>query len=312
LIYRGHSRDVTAVAWSPDGNRLASGAYDRTIQVWNATDGSHVFTYQKHRFDAATALAWSPDGKRIASAVGVGVYIWDANDGGHELAYRDHGPAVDIFSTVAWSPDGRHLACASGYPSYQGIVYVLDALSGSDVFLYRGYEGPVSLQAIAWSPDGKRIASGGSDGTVQVWDAFTGANRFIYKGHVNFRYDFIHSGSITAVAWSPDGTRIASAGIDSTVQIWHALGKGGHVLVYRGHPLDKSDGLQGFPRGVRWSSDRKRLASIGQDLQIWDAANGQTLSTYPGAKSPLAWSPDDKRLAFASDDQTVQIWEILL
>ena len=65
-----------------------------------------------------------------------------------------------------------------------------------------------------WSPNGNRIASGSSDGTVQVWDATTGQHIFTYRGH---------SGSVNTVAWSPDGTRIASGGNNETVQVWQAL-----------------------------------------------------------------------------------------
>jgi eukaryotic-like serine/threonine-protein kinase len=65
--YHGHSAAVYAVAWNPDGKRIASGSNDGTVQVWDAADGGHVFTYRGHS-DVVEALAWSPGGKRIASA----------------------------------------------------------------------------------------------------------------------------------------------------------------------------------------------------------------------------------------------------
>ena len=64
--YRGHSASVGAVAWSPDGTRIASGGYDDTVRVWNAADGSHPYTYTGHS-SGVLAVAWSPDGTRIAS-----------------------------------------------------------------------------------------------------------------------------------------------------------------------------------------------------------------------------------------------------
>jgi WD40 repeat protein len=79
FTYKGHSMPVDAVAWSPDGKRIASSGFlDQTVQVWNAIDGGQVSTYQGHS-EAVYAVAWSPDGKRIASGSWGGtVQVWEA------------------------------------------------------------------------------------------------------------------------------------------------------------------------------------------------------------------------------------------
>src|SRR6266568_3518699 len=160
--YRGHSALVNAVAWLSDGKRIASGSSDKTVQVWDAADGSHVFTYRGHS-DVVLAVAWSPDGKRIASGSDdKTVQVWDAADGGHVFTYKGHSNLVEA---VVWSPDGKHIASAS----FDKTVQVWDAADGGHVFTYREHSDVVDT--VAWSPDGKRIASGSYDRTVQVWEA---------------------------------------------------------------------------------------------------------------------------------------------
>lgn len=76
--FHGHTDVVDAVAWSPDGQHIASGSYDNTAQVWNAMDGSHAFTYTGHP-GSVSAVAWSPNGRRIASGSNDNtVQVWQA------------------------------------------------------------------------------------------------------------------------------------------------------------------------------------------------------------------------------------------
>jgi len=121
-----------------------------------------------------------------------------------------------------------------------------------------------------------------------------------------------HSAGVIGVAWSPDGTRIASASNDGTVQVWDAA-NGGHVYTYRGHT--------GRVNAVAWSPDGKRLASGSADftVQVWDAANGGHVYTYRGhadAVLGVAWSPDNKRIVSGGGnvdngrgDTIAQVWD---
>ncbi len=258
--YRGHSDGVIGVAWSPNGKRIASGggnflhpdsSHDSTVQVWDAANGDHVYTYRGHSV-AVLSVAWSPDGKRIASGSNdATVQVWDAVD------YRGHSVAV---LSVAWSPDGKRIASGSN----DATVQVWDAVDGRHVYTYRGHADWVS--SVAWSPDGKRIASAGGDKTVQVWDAEDGSYVYIYRGH---------SDAVLGLAWSPDGKHIVSGGGyfdsvnfvgsgggDTTAQVWDAA-DGSHVYIYHGH----SD----LVWTVVWSPDGKRIASGSADktVQVW-------------------------------------------
>jgi WD40 repeat protein len=78
FTYKGHLNSVATVAWSPDGRRIASGSSDRTVQVWDAANGSHPFTYQDHT-TTVLAVAWSFDSKRIVSCDDAGIVkVWQA------------------------------------------------------------------------------------------------------------------------------------------------------------------------------------------------------------------------------------------
>ena len=81
------------------------------------------------------------------------------------------------------------------------------------------------------------------------------------------------------------------------------------MSIYRGH-RDAREGVQ----SVAWSPNGKRLASGGENVQVWDAANGEHVYLYrghPGGVTAVAWSPDGHRIASASYDHTVQIWQAL-
>ncbi len=285
--YRGHTDIVHAVAWSPEGDRIASGSSDNTVQVWNAADGRQAYTYRGHT-SAMHAVAWSPEGDRIASGSSDNtVQVWNAADGRQVYTYRGHSGTV---YAVAWSPDGKSIASGS----LDNTVQVWNAADGGQAYTYHGHTDIVG--AVAWSPDGIRIASGSLDNTVQVWNAADGGQAYTYHGHTN---------AVHAVAWSPDGVRIVSGSGDKTVQVWNAA-DGRQVYTYRGH----NDSMY----AVAWSPDGVRIASgsVDKTVQVWNAADGRQVYTYRGhtnTVNAVAWSPRSNRIASGSDDRTVQVWQ---
>lgn len=109
--YHGHTSLVFAVAWSPDGKRIASGGDDSTVQVWDASRGGLLLTYSGHT-TGVRQLAWSPDGTRIVSGSNDNtLQVWNATTG--KRLVTSTIPLGPVFS-VAWSPDGRHIASGSG------------------------------------------------------------------------------------------------------------------------------------------------------------------------------------------------------
>jgi serine/threonine protein kinase len=259
VIYNNHASGKTAgegipegmvfaVAWSPDGTSIASGSWDKTVQVWDATNGRQIYIHRGH-VTSVPAVAWSPDSRRIASASVDGtVQVWDAATGMHAQTFRGHHSYV---YAVTWSPDGTRIASGGNDRK----VHIWDALTGQLLLTYENHASNVT--AAAWSPNGSCIASGSSiyKGVIHVWDAVTGIQIQTYEGH---------SGNIKAVCWSPDSTQIASASTDGTVQVWYAS-TGTEIWTYNGH-TDQVNAVQ-------WAPDSSRIASAGRDttVQVWRA-----------------------------------------
>jgi WD40 repeat protein/serine/threonine protein kinase/tetratricopeptide (TPR) repeat protein len=320
LTVQGHKRGVNAVAWSPDGSRLASASDDLTVKVWDARTGKEALTFKEHT-RKVKGVAWSPDGMRLASlAEGGEVKVWDARTGqvepglflggfhtrrvawspdGTRLACPDNrrvwiddvrtgGLALDfqtaeIVRDVTWSPDGTRLAGLVGVEDFQTIK-VWEADSGQEVLSV--LDGVSFLRTVAWSPDSRRLASAGDDGTVKVRDAKTGQEALTLKGHTD---------GVNGVAWSPDGSCLASASIDKTVKIWDPRTEN-EVITLRGHASPV--------HGVAWSPDGTRLASADADgtVKVWDfrmAQDAFTLRTHEDNRAGVAWRPDGTRLVCA-------------
>jgi len=115
-----------------------------------------------------------------------------------------------------------------------------------------------------------------------------------------------HDAQVYGVVWAPDGKRIASGGVDKTVQVWNAAGS--NIYTYRGH--------SSVVTTVAWSPDGQRIASGGYDgtVQVWNAVDGSNVYIYrghPKAVEAVAWSPDGQRIASGGYDGTIQVWDAI-
>jgi WD40 repeat protein/serine/threonine protein kinase len=191
LTLQVSSGSVGGLAFSPDGNRLASAYWDGTVKVWDAQTGQELLSLKGARGD----VAYSPDGKRLAN----GEKVWDAQTGQELLSLKG------AYGGVAFSPDGKRLA--SGLR--EGALQIWDVQTGQEIRTLLGHAHAVL--SVAFSPDGQRLASMSGDKTVKIWDAQTGQELVTFEGG---------GGLFGRVAFSPDGHRLAASMANGTVTIW--------------------------------------------------------------------------------------------
>jgi WD40 repeat protein len=281
-----HLKGVLAVAWSPDGAKLASAGADNTICIIDRMGGMPRHRLIGHKREVF-ALAWSHDGTRLASASwDHSVKIWDTVSGEHQLDCTGHTTEAH---SVAWSPDDRLLACGAKH----GAVRIWDSATGDLRGELSGHTDAVV--GVVWSPDGLSLATASHDFTVRLWSAADYSEKRVLRGHTNW---------LNAVVWSPDGSRCGSASNDQTVRLWDPI-TGTEVIQFKGH-------TQGV-KSLSWSPDGQRIATASDDLSVrmWSSNGSEILKLvgHTAAVTGVAWNPSGTEVASCSNDGSIKLWK---
>ncbi|MFM6669825.1 MAG: eIF2A-related protein, partial [Dolichospermum sp.] len=283
----GHSNRIRSVAYSPDGQTLASGSVDDTIKLWDVKTGNLLQTLSDHS-SSVCSVAYSPDGQTLASGSDdKTIKLWDVKTGNLLQTLSGHSHWV---RSVAYSPDGQTLASGS----WDNTIKLWNVKTGNLLQTLSGHS--YSVWLVAYSPDGQTLASGGWDNTIKLWNVKTGNLLQTLSGH---------SYSVSSVAYSPDGQTLASGGgRDETIKLWD---------VKTGNLLQTLTGHSSWVFSVAYSPDGQTLASGGGDktIKLWNVKTGKLLQTFKGHSSwvySVAYSPDGQTLASGSLDNTIKIW----
>jgi WD40 repeat protein len=310
VVVMRHADAVSAVAFSPDGERLVSASMDRTLVAWDAGNGGRLATFAGHE-SGVTSLEWSPDGGRVVSGSWDGsVRVWDTASGDEVATLKGHTGGVE---DVAWSPDGVLLASGSG----DRTIRLWEAATHKRIATFRGHG--YGVTAVCFSPDGTRLVSGSGtyveypvreeEDALLLWDVASHRSVATLVGHRNV---------VRAVAFSPGGGRVISGSDDWTVRLFDAVS---------GVQLGDLIGHRGPVRGVAYGPGGSRIVSGSSDgtIKVWEGdtfteshtfrhpPEGVELATvrdHEAGVNAVDCSPDGRWLASGSDDGTVRIREL--
>ena len=281
---QSQSQPILSIAFSANGQTLASASHDNTIQFWDVNTGKALNAVPDH----VSALAFSPHGNTLATAEwDRDVKQWDVTSGQVLDTFVGHTARVNC---VAFSPNGRILATGSSDKTVR--LWNLPAEEVSRILV--GHGGDVN--SVAFSADGSILASGSADAAIKLWDASSGKLLRTLQGHAR---------AVNSVTFSPDGRTLASGSDDATIILWDTR-TGRITRTLTGHT--------GPVRSVAFSPNGSTLASGSDDstVKLWHVSGAlaafSTLQGQSAAINAVAFNQDGSIVASGSADDSVRLW----
>lgn len=303
----GHSEDIEAVAFSPEGTFLASGSLDKTVRVWEVDTGLLIHTLIGHTA-GVSSVAFRPcrerdqsdrcgqGNKLLASGSDDGtVRLWDVAMGKEIAILPNHNSFV---TSLAFSPEGRLLAVGL----FDGRIILWNLARKERVHIFSGHR--FYIKALTFSPDNTLLYSGSLDGTVRVWNVRRGELLYTHPAHTS-----------GAIALNPDGQLLAYASIDNTVRLLDTVSYKEVRSLSRSQEGEATGLLLTIP-SVSFSPDGMLLAAGFPDgkITVWKVNSGRVAYNLEGGHTKGVWSvafsPKGGLLASGSLDGTIILWNI--
>jgi WD40 domain-containing protein len=282
-----HAGAVNAVAFSPDGQLIATAGADHVVKLWRASDGAFQKTLAVYT-DEASSVSFSSDGARLASgSVDRTARITIVASGATTCDFT----ATGFVRDVALSPDSSKLALALGYSSNDFDIVSVPGCMLSQILKPHGG----TIWTTAYSANGSWLATAGADGKTIV---FQTPNLPMILELTQ------HQGDVSGVAFSPDGTKVASCGSwDQRVLVWSV--PAGNLLLDLPTPGE-------FLHGIDISPDGRLIAACGEKwpvhgaIHFWRLGGGASVASFAEGIGPnvasIAFAPGNGTFVYGRGD----------
>jgi WD40 repeat protein len=289
ILTIGASPQMGHVHLSPDGRTLAYRRSDKEV-VLHDVDADRVRAVLRGHEKVVHGVRFAPGGRRLITwSHEQPCRVWDVQTGS---LVRLITPEKQPFFCVSISADCRRMTAEFGG---EPVVRVLDVETGR---LLVSVPTERNLESVDLDPSGERLLTIESypSCAMRLWEAATGRPICVMKGHTNV---------VTRFAWSPDGSRLASASRDQTVGLWDTV-TGRCIAMLRGH--------RGWVSSVCFSPDGKRLLSTSNDhtLRVWDTTTGEALAVLTGHTGVVVragYTADGATILSGSRDGSIRLWD---
>ncbi|KAI9369820.1 WD40 repeat-like protein [Aspergillus egyptiacus] len=284
-VFEGHTDPVCAVTFTPDNRLLVSGSYDGTVRTWDTDSGANLLTRTCDSWPVLLMIV-SPCGEWVASAVSDStLQIWNLHSGELKMALHTSG----WITSMAFSTNSCYITFISTHKTVQRWSIQNRAM----VFSYEIHATLADPTVV--SPDGQWIASACEDGDVGLWEVGTGFKKKFFKPSM----------PVKSLTFLPGSVGLAAITYEDIIHVWN--------IETGSLELDFDPGTDRPLLTGRLSDGRRIVVTAYETIRVWDTENQTIVQSFAGHTDlvqSVAMASDGLKLASASKDKTIRLWNV--